>query len=298
MACRFEITLSAEDAAHVRASSEALDVAERIEATLSHFREGSDLTILNRYGAAGPVSVPPEILALLALCWRIHQDTGGAFDVTTTPLSRIWGFLERRGRVPDPEALARTRTRVGMDKVLVDEAHGRVRLAAPGVEVSFGAIGKGWALDRMAESLRARGVVRALLSAGGSSFAAMGGHRGEFVVDVCANRREPCARVHLSEAALGVSTAGEQFFESEGRRYGHVLDPRTGCPATGTRVAAVVTRHAAEADALATALFVGGMPLAKVYCEAHPGVAALVVPDDGSAARAFGHGAADVFELR
>ncbi len=298
MACRFEITLSAEDAAHVRASSEALDLAERIEAALSHFREASDLTILNRCAAAGPVSVSLEILELLALCRQIHQDTSGTFDVTTTPLSRIWGFLERRGRVPDPEELARTRTHVGMDKILVDEAQGRVRLAAPGVEVSFGAVGKGWALDRMAESLRARGVVRALLSAGGSSFLALGGHYGEFVVDVCAKPREPCARVRLAEAALGVSTAAEQFFESEGRRYGHVLDPRTGYPATGTRVAAVVTRNAAEADALATALFVGGAPLAEIYCEAHPGVSALIVPDDGSAAQAFGDGAAGAFEVR
>ena len=271
MACRFEITLSAEDASHLRAASDALDLAEGIEGTLSHFREQSDLAVLNRSAAAAPAHVAPEILGLLRLSRRIHEDTGGAFDVTATPLSRVWGFLERRGRVPRSEDLENARACVGMDKVAIDEGHGCVRFSASGVEVSFGGIGKGWALDRMAEALQGRRVERALLSAGGSSFRALGGGRGEFSVDLCAERREPVARVRLADAALGVSTAAEQFFELEGRRYGHVLDPRTGHPAGGTRVAAVVTRCAAEADALATAFFVGGTCPRGVLLRGPPG---------------------------
>jgi FAD:protein FMN transferase len=298
MACRFEVTLSAEDASHVRAASEALDLAERIEGTLSHFREESDLAILNRSGTAGLAPVAPEIMDLLRLSRRIHEDTGGTFDVTATPLSRVWGFLERRGRLPGPEELERARALVGMDKVVVDEAQGYVRFASPGVEVSFGGIGKGWALDRMSEALRARGVERALLSAGGSSFRAVGGGHGEFVVDLRADPGEPVARVRLADATLGVSTAGEQFFELEGRRYGHLLDPRTGRPALGTRLAAVVTSCATEADALATAFFVGGTSLAERYCETHPHVTALLVPDDGGAVRGFGNDPAEVFEAR
>jgi FAD:protein FMN transferase len=297
MACRFEITLSAEDASHLRAASDALDLTERIEAMLSHFRQTSDLARLNRSAAGGPVRVAPEILELLGICRRIHDDTGGAFDATTTPVSRVWGFLERSGRVPAATDLEAARASVGLDKVLVNEAEGLVRFAAPGVEVSFGGIGKGWALDRMAAGLRVRGVERALLSAGGSSFRALGGESGEFVVDVCGGPAGPLARAHLADAALGVSTSAEQFFESEGRRYGHVLDPRTGRPASGTRVAAVVARDAAEADAVATALLVDGAPLAERYCAAHAGVSALVAPDGDGPARRFGGDAERVFEL-
>ncbi len=234
MACRFEVTLLAEDAPCVRAASQALDLADDLEETLSVFREESELTRLNRCAADAPVRVTPQMLALLGLCLDLHSATDAAFDVTTTPLSRAWGFLERRGHVPEPADLEAARACVGCDKIRLDD--GLVSFSSPGVEVSFGGVGKGWALDRMAERLRNGGVGRALLSAGGSSFRAVGGERGEFVVDVRAGDDGPIARARLENAALGASTAGEQYFEAEGRRYGHVIDPRTGVPGRrGTR---------------------------------------------------------------
>jgi thiamine biosynthesis lipoprotein len=296
MACRFEITLSAEDSSDVRAASEALDMAEALEETLSHFRATSDLTRLNRAAAEGPVPVAPDVMRLLLLCRRLYESTGGAFDVTSTPLSRVWGFLERQGRVPDAEVLLGAMRSVGMGKVQLDEASRCVWYTEPGVEVSFGAVGKGWALDRMASTLRERGVGRALLSAGGSSFRALGGEAGEFLVDVAREAGGPLARVRLVDAALGVTTAAEQFFEAEGRSYGHVLDPRTGRPAEAARAAAVVAREAADADALATAFFVGGADLAESYCATHPDVAVLVAPPGEGPACAFGRDAAEIFE--
>jgi thiamine biosynthesis lipoprotein len=288
MACRFEVTLLAEDATFVRAASLALDLADELEARLSHFREESELMRMNRSAALVPVPAAPEMLALLRLCLDIHSATDGAFDVTTTPLSRAWGFLDRRGHVPAPEVLRTARACAGCDKIQLDEARGLVRFAVPGVEVSFGGVGKGWALDRMAEALGARGVARALLSAGGSSFRAVGGERGEFVVDVCPDHDGPIARVRLEDAAFGASTAAEQWFEADGRRYGHVLDPRTGQPAAGVRAAVAITSQAAVADALATAFFVGGPALAERYCATHANTLALLAPEDGGPSRVFG----------
>ncbi len=120
MACRFEITLAGEDARHVPAARDALHEADRLEAALSVFRDTSDLTRINRHAALEPVEVDPELFALLARCRELHAETGGAFDITSTPLSRCWGFLMRQGRLPSPADIDAARARVGMDAVDAD----------------------------------------------------------------------------------------------------------------------------------------------------------------------------------
>jgi thiamine biosynthesis lipoprotein len=157
-----------------------------------------------------------------------------------------------------------------------------VRFTRPGIELNLGAIGKGYALDRVAGGLRRAGVRRALLSAGQSSLLAL---NGDWAIDVVSPRadRGPLARVWLRNAALGTSGAGEQFVIVDGTRYGHVIDPRTGWPAAGVLSASVVASSAAEADALSTAFLIGGVDLAREYCRLHPNLLALVTPDDGAA---------------
>jgi thiamine biosynthesis lipoprotein len=277
MACRFEVTLASGDARHVEDARAALDEVDTIEAVLTWFRDTSELSRVNREAATGPVAVGPFLFALLSLCRDLHALTGGAFDPASTALSRCWGFLERRPQLPAPAALAAARERSGMDKVLLDAADRSVRFATPGVELNFGAVGKGWALDRIAASLVERGVSRALVSAGGSSQRAWGGEAWELSLEP---RRREIARLFLRDAALATSASGEQHFEAEGRRYGHVLDPRTGWPAEGVRSASVVTTDGAVADALSTAFLVAGPVLAGDVCRARPGTLALLVLDE------------------
>jgi thiamine biosynthesis lipoprotein len=152
-----------------------------------------------------------------------------------------------------------------------------VRFAVPGVEMSFGAVGKGWALARVAATLRVRKLSRALLTAGGSSHRGWGGEAWELALRPGG---EELGLVRLRDAALGTSGAGEQSLEVDGRRYGHVLDPRTGRPAEGVRSASVVTTEAAVADALSTAFLVGGPDLAGSFCASRPGTMALLVLDE------------------
>jgi thiamine biosynthesis lipoprotein len=283
MACRFEILLWDDEAPHAAAAREALDEADRIESALTVFRETSELVRVNREAAGAPVAVDEELFGLLAQCRVLHEATERAFDITSTPLGRCWGFLAREGRLPTMEAIEAARAMVGMEKVELDAAARTVRFARPGIELSLGAVGKGYALGRMATSMRERGVRDALLSAGGSSAVALGGRGQGWLVDVrsrCARGR--LARLHLRDGALATSGAGEQFFEVQGRRYGHVLDPRTGWPAAGTLSVSVVCEDAATADALSTAFLVGGLTLARRYCGRHPQTLALVTPDDGS----------------
>jgi thiamine biosynthesis lipoprotein len=276
MACRFEVTLAAEDARHLDAARAALDEVDKVEAALTWFRDTSDVSRVNRDAARVPVAVGPSLLALLSLCRELHAATGGAFDPATTALSRCWGFLERRPRLPAEPEIETARARSGLDKVTVDGLSRTVRFAVPGVEVNFGAVGKGWALDRVAATLRVRGVSRALLTAGGSSHRGWGGEPWELALRPGG---EDLGLLRLRDAALGTSAVGEQHFEAGGKRYGHVLDPRTGWPAEGVRSASVVTSEAAVADALSTAFLVGGPALAAPFCTARPGTMALLVTD-------------------
>jgi thiamine biosynthesis lipoprotein len=283
MACRFEITLDSRDARFVPAAHAALDRVDAIEAQLTVFRETSELVRLNRFAATESVPCDRRLFALLTRCASLSAATDGAFDITTTPLSRCWGFLRRSGRLPAESEIAAARACVGMRHVTLDPAAMTVRFAQPGVELNLGAVGKGYALDRIAVTLRRAGVGRALLSAGQSSLLAIGGPDPGWPIDIVSPGRDtPIARVWLRVAALGTSGAGEQFVIVDGRRYGHVLDPRSGWPAEGMLSATVACASAADADALSTAFLVAGPALAERYCRAHPDVLVLVTPDEAS----------------
>src|SRR5437867_9046939 len=225
MACRFEITFPGEDSRHIQAAREALDEIDRLEAALTVFRDTSEVAEVNRVAAERPVAVGRHLRTLLELGQALHRETEGAFDVTSTPLSRCWGFLRRQGRLTAAGEIEAARGSVGMTHVALDDRG--VRFTRPGVEVNVNAIGKGYALDRITDLLRRRGVRRALLAAGRSSLRAIGGGREGFAVDVRSARvtNRPLTRLRVRGAALGTSGAGEQFFEAGGQRYGHVLDP-------------------------------------------------------------------------
>jgi FAD:protein FMN transferase len=286
MACRFEVTLSGEDHRHLPAVTRALDLAEEIEAALTLFRPTSDLVRLNALAGGEPAEVSRELFDLLWRCRILHGRTEGAFDITSTPLSRAWGFLARAGRLPSLHEIEAARALVGMDGVSFDVESRTVAFRRPGMELNLGGIGKGYALERMATLLRASGVGHALLSAGGSSVLALGGRGLGWSIDL-RSRQVPgqaLGRLALTDGALSTSAAGEQFVEVAGTRYGHVLDPRTGRPAAGILSATVVTADPTVAEALSTAFLVGGVGLAERFCASNGGVMALLTPDDGCGA--------------
>jgi len=299
MACRFEVMLSQEDADGISAARAALDEADGLDAMLSVFQDTSDVADLNRRGFDQDVIVAPRLFALLARSAELNAATQGAFDITSTPLSRCWGFFARDGRIPDEEDIETARDRVGMRHVALHAATCGVRFAREGVEINFGAIGKGYALDCMASLLRREATRCALLSAGRSSVLALGGRGRGWPVDirpVLAGRT--VARLWIRDGAVGTSGAGEQFIEIDGRRYGHVIDPRTGRPASGILGASVVTSDAADADALSTAFLIGGVDVARLYCDAHAGTLAILVMDEpGGPAVTVGHSVGATLEL-
>jgi FAD:protein FMN transferase len=294
MACRFEVALPEEEARHVDAALEALDEADRLEAALTVFRDTSELSRINRQAAAAPAPASDELFALLTRCQRLHAETEGAFDITSTPLSRRWGFLKSDARQPSTCGADHPTTVVGMNRVRLDATTRTVSFGVAGVELNLGAIGKGYAVDRLGVLLRRRGVTRALVSAGGSSILAVGGHGDGWTIDLTSPQLDSrIARLRLRDAALGTSGAGEQFIVADGVRHGHVFDPRTGRPSRGVLSASVVARDAESADALSTAFLVGGVDLARRYCLRHPHILALITVDGSATTQMFGscHGA-------
>jgi thiamine biosynthesis lipoprotein len=286
MACRFEVTLPSELGEHLDAAHAALDGVDRLEDQLSIFRDSSELSSINRAAAAGPVPVEERLFALLLACQALHAETAGAFDITSTPLSKVWGFLRREGRLPTSDELAEALQKVGMQHVVLDPAARTVRFAREGMALNLGSIGKGYALDRVGAEMAAAGVSTALLTAGASSVLAVGD--GIDGTGYTVGLRDPfrhdqrMGTVQLRNAALGVSGTGEQNFTVDGRRYGHILDARTGWPVDRAYVA-VVAPTAAVADAVATAIFVGGREVATAYVRSHREVSVLMIdnPPDG-----------------
>jgi thiamine biosynthesis lipoprotein len=226
----------------------------------------------------------------LQLADWLDRETRGAFDITSGPLSRLWGFLRRDGRVPEEAAIAAALAAIGGDKIALDAASQTIEFRQSGVEINLNAIGKGFALDRVAELLVERGVDDFLCHGGRSSVVARGCDRGDssgwWRVGV-PHPFEPSRHVGemtLRDEALGTSGSGTQFFEADGRRYGHLIDPRTGWPAEGVYTATVVAATGAEADALSTAFYIMGPGGASEYCAAHASIGAvLVCPSDGDA---------------
>src|SRR5687768_11714895 len=169
MACRVEVVVVEGDARALAAARSALDEADRLEAMLTVFRDTSDLVRVNRLAAQHPVAIPAELFDLLHRSLALHRATERAFDISSTPLSRCWGFLRREGRLPAPAEIEAARACVDMEALTLDVTAQTVFFRHPGLELNLGAIGKGYVLDQMASSIRRSGVREALVSAGRSS---------------------------------------------------------------------------------------------------------------------------------
>ncbi len=301
MGTRFELALcppaawpAADAARRARAVGElALDEIRLAHQRLSAFASDSLVAQINRRAGREWTTVDPDTLELLELARRVHQDSGGAFDITLGPLMRAWGF---RGEAPDPVAARAARACVGMRLLAIDGPSRRVALTAPGAQLDLGAIAKGHALDLAGAVLRAHGVECALLHAGTSSVLALGGPPGDRARRDPARRSGPPGepprsgglpkgwtialadrgrllgpRITLRDQALSVSSPSGRTMDIDGVERAHVLDPRTGAPAdsasfacailplgSGLQHAGVWAHSCAAADAWSTALLVAG----------------------------------------
>lgn len=296
MGTALEITLHGRDAEALdRALDESFAMAARLDHLLSRYDDTSDVSRLNRSGGV-PLEVDPAVVEVLRASVALSGVTGGAFDVTVGPLVALWTQAAAGGELPGDEALEAARERVGSDRIEFRD-DGRVVLAG-GAQVDLGGVAKGYALDRMRPILERHGVEAALLSFGQSSVWAVGAppDSAGWRLLVRAPGGGFDGLLTLRDQALSVSGSLGQGSVIGGRRFGHVLDPRSGWPLTRRREAVVVSSDATLAEALSVALLVLGEGEGMRRVAEQPGCEALLLDADGRRWATPGFVAATRFE--
>jgi thiamine biosynthesis lipoprotein len=253
-----------------------------LDALLSTWRDDSDLSRLNRAAGAEAQEVDPAVAELLSVSVRYALATRGSFDVTVGPLVSLWTRAGERNALPTPEEIESARARVGAARMQVGPG---ARAALPaGMAVDVGGIAKGYALDRVTPILRDAGVRDALLNFGQSSTLALGAPRGSpdgWRLLARAPEGGFAGVLTLRNQALSVSGSLGQWTEIEGRRYGHVIDPRSGQPLQQRREALVVAPDATLAEALSKALLVLGERQGIEVVAAQPDCEGLLLGEAG-----------------
>jgi len=258
MGTALEITLAGVSPGQGQRTLEDLfAIAERLDALMTVYDSRSQISGLNRAAGQGPQTVDPEVFGLLRLARAYAGLTGGSFDVTVGPLVELWIEAAVADVPPTSAEIDRARARVGSDRIRL-HSDGRVELAGDGTTVDLGGIAKGYALDRMLPLLRERGVRGALLNFGQSSAFAVGAPADApgWRLLVRGPSDEILGVITLADQALSISSSFGHWIEIAGRRYGHVIDPRSGRPLTRPMQAHIVAPEAALAEALSKALLI------------------------------------------
>lgn len=265
-------------------AAKAEETLKEIESRVSIFDPQSEISAVNRAAGSHAVEVSGITFEVLRLSREYARISGGRFDPTVLPLLRLWGFHggARPVHTPASDRLEAARRLVGYDKLVLGPGR-TVRLKVAGMKADLGGIAKGYGVDLCSRRLRDAGARDFLVNLGGNLLCRgrpaperpwTVGVRNPF-------RREEILGVLELEDGLAVATSGnyERFVEIDGKRYAHILDPRTGSPVHGMAGVTVVSRSAAEADALSTALFVAGTDDAVRILASMPDSHALLIPD-------------------
>jgi len=261
---------------------EAFAEIDRIESMMSFYRDDSELSKINGAGT-GPTELSSEMFSIIEQSIGYSEISGGAFDITSAPLIRLWKKAIRESALPGNAGIEEAMKMVGYKKLNLDINTDTLRFEYPGMKIDLGAIAKGYAADRAIELLRNKGIEHALVDAGGD-IRSLGTKPGaEPWAVALQNPRDPddyLVRLNIQDNAVTTSGDYEQFFIENGSRYSHIVDPRTGKTVSGCISATVVAPTAMQADALSTTIMVTGAKEGLSIIEKIPGVEALIVDSD------------------
>ncbi len=278
MGTKAEITIYGIDRGKaMEAAGEALHELHRIESVMSTWRVDSEISLLNAESSEKPYRIGRELFSLIESSFHFSEITGGAFDITAGPLVKMWGFQGGEPVLPSRDTIDETLSRVGYRKVILDADSSTVTLPE-GMRLDVAGIAKGYGVDRCVSILKGLGVKRALVNLGGNIYA-IGSPPGRksWTVGV----RDPyggkgtIGSIALKNEAVATSGNYENFVLMGGRRYGHIVDPRTGLTVDSVLSVTVVAPTAVESDALSTGLFVLGVEDGSKAIASLPGVKAL-----------------------
>jgi thiamine biosynthesis lipoprotein len=276
---------TADEARADRALGATYDEIKRIEILMTDWeRPGqpeSDVVRINKAAGKSAVKVAPETMAVIEKSLEMSRRSEGAFDITYAAMRGIWKFDEEMDRkLPDPAEIAKKKKLINWRDVVVDKKGGTVKLRRPGMRLGLGGIAKGYAVDRCADVLRGEGFRDFMVQAGGDLF--VSGRKGSvnWMVGVRDPRGGPTAviaKMPIENQAFSTAGDYERGFVLGGRRYHHIIDPKTGYPATASRGVTILAPDAFTADALDDAVFILGPQKGLALADATPGCAAVIV---------------------
>ena len=251
------------------AIADALREVKRLDCLLSNYRHDSELSNINRLGSREAMIVRSELFEFLSRCSAYSELSEGTFDITVGPLVKAWGFYKGTGELPQRNAVMEALDKVGYRNMILDEQNVTVKFAKDGMELDPGGIGKGFAVDKMAEILKSQGVDSALIVGGGSTIYGFGSPPDEPGWKVTIKDPHHPSRVAetvtLKDEAISTSGDLEKFFWADGKIWGHIIDPRTGYPASGTLSVSVIAPRSIDSEAWTKPYYI----LGRFWTEKH-----------------------------
>lgn len=285
MGCRFEITVVAENRQEADDYIElAANEITRIEKLISSWDNHSETAQINRMAGVEPVKVSSELFQLIQRSLAISHLTDGAFDISYASMDRVWKFDGSMTHLPSEEEIRASVSKVGYQNILLNPKQQTVFLKLKGMKIGFGAIGKGYAADKAKALLRRQGVVAGIINASGDMNTwgrQPNGEDWKVAITNPFDKEKAFALLPIHEGAVVTSGDYEKYVSFNGVRYAHIIDPRTGYPATGTISTTVFAPKAELADALATSIFVMGIETGIDRINQMPGVECIVVDEQG-----------------
>jgi thiamine biosynthesis lipoprotein len=281
MGTRFGIIVYAgEEALARKAAKAAFARVAELNGIMSDYQSTSELMRLCAKAGGGAVKVSGDLFTVLARAQRVARESDGAFDVTVGPVVRLWRRARRTHEMPDPEKLKAALALVGWKNVVPDEKARTVKLLKPGMQLDLGGIAKGYAADEVLKVLARHGLTRALVAAGGDIAVgdAPPGKAGWTVAIAAVDaKKEGPNRLVLVRAAVSTSGDAEQYVEIGGKRYSHIVDPRTGLGLVGRMSATVVAPDGITSDSLTKVVAVLGPKKGFAIIEKYKGVSGRYV---------------------
>lgn len=286
MGSRFDITVVAKDSitAHHHIDIAVAEIS-RIEKLISSWDASSQTSEINRNAGIKPVKVDAELFQLIERALSISKLTDGAFDISYASMDRIWKFDGSMTAMPSEKEIAASVSKVGFQNVILNKKNSTVFLKLKGMKIGFGAIGKGYAADKAKSLLIAKGVSSGIINASGDMNTwgkQPNGNEWKVAITNPMDKNKVFALLPITNGAVVTSGNYEKYVNFNGKRYTHIIDPRTGYPSSGIISVTVFAPKAELADALATSVFVMGIEAGLDRINQLPQIECIIIDDKGN----------------
>jgi len=262
----------------------AIAETKRIENQISDWIPTTPISTINKNAGIKPVKVDDEVFGLVERALKISQITEGAFDISYASMDKIWKFDGSMKEMPTPEAIKKSVAKIGYKKVILDPKEKTIFLKEEGMKLGLGGIGQGYIADKVKELLFSKGCKSGIINVSGD-INAWGKQPDEKPWSVGIvnpmNKNKVFATFPLEDSSVETSGSYEKYVTFNGKRYSHIIDPRTGYPATGIVSVSVFAKQTEVADALATGIFVLGVEVGLDLANQIKGIGCIIVDDKG-----------------